>query len=304
MAATLTALSNGEAYTLGDFNLIGRDEHATIRLSGGEVSRQHATIRRDGANYWVMDVGSANGSFVNEVALTTARVLHTGDLVQFGRSTFLFNQGTTAPEIERDVTANTKTQWCNPAVLRSRPATLLVADLKEFTGISARLSPEQVAALLGEWYVDCNVIMKRYGASIDKFIGDCVFAYWHGTTADVCVSAVQAAQALRAAEHAATSPTRALVREQQKIVLDCRIGLHVGDVAIGAMGKGINTALGDAVNLAFRIEGLTRKLDKSLLVSAQFADHWPGGRRYFESCGYHEVKGRAETIEVLSLGLE
>jgi class 3 adenylate cyclase len=301
MSATLTALSNGEACALGDFNLIGRGEHATIRLADGEVSRQHATIRRDGGNYWVVDVGSANGSFVNDVALTTARVLHTGDHVQFGRSTFVFEQGTTAPDIKPNLTANTKTQWGNPAVPKSRPATLFVADLKGFTGISARLSPEQVAALLAEWYMDCNVILKRHGASIDKFIGDCVFAYWHGTAADVCVTAVQAAQALRAAEDAATSPTRVLVREQQGIVLDCRIGLHVGEVAIGVMGKGINTALGDAVNLAFRIEGLTRKLDKPLLVSAQFVEHWPEGRQYFESCGYQEVKGRAGMIEVLSL---
>ncbi|TIP80133.1 MAG: FHA domain-containing protein, partial [Mesorhizobium sp.] len=95
MSATLTELSNREAYELGDFNLIGRGENATIRLADGEVSRQHATIRRDGANYWVVDVGSANGSYVNDVALTTARVLHTGDRVQFGRSIFLFEQGTT-----------------------------------------------------------------------------------------------------------------------------------------------------------------------------------------------------------------
>ncbi|MCF6098156.1 FHA domain-containing protein [Mesorhizobium muleiense] len=150
MSATLTALSNNEAYRLGDFSLIGRGEHATIRLEDGEVSRQHATIRRDGANYWVVDVGSANGSYVNDVALTTARVLHTGDRVQFGRSIFVFDQGTTAPDPDSQV-ANTKTQWGNPAAPKSRPATLFVADLKEFTGISARLSPEQVAALLAEW---------------------------------------------------------------------------------------------------------------------------------------------------------
>jgi class 3 adenylate cyclase len=81
--------------------------------------------------------------------------------------------------------------------------------------------------------MDCNVIMKHYGASIDKFIGDCVFAYWHGTAADVCVSAVQAAHARW---NAGTSPTRVLVREQQGIVFDCGIGLHVGDVGYRRYG--------------------------------------------------------------------
>ena len=87
----------------------------------------------------------------------------------------------------------------------------------------------------------------------------------------------------------------------KNIVLDCRIGLHVGEVAIGAMGKGVNTALGDAVNIAFRIEGLTRSVDKPALVSAAFLDGWDEGRAYFESCGFHEIKGQAERIEVFAL---
>ena len=52
---------------------------------------------------------------------------------------------------------------------------------------------------------------------------------------------------MRAAEADADTPTRKLLRETKNIVLDCRIGLHLGEVAIGSMGKGINTALGDAV---------------------------------------------------------
>ena len=98
-----------------------------------------------------------------------------------------------------------------------------------------------------------------------------------------------------------TSPTRALLKQMKNIVLDCRIGLHVGEVAIGAMGKGVNTALGDAVNIAFRIEGLTRSVDKPALVSAAFLDGWDEGRAYFESCGFHEIKGQSERIEVFAL---
>ncbi|MBA3446962.1 MAG: adenylate/guanylate cyclase domain-containing protein, partial [Pseudaminobacter sp.] len=230
------------------------------------------------------------------------RVLRNGDRLQFGGSIFLFDQGHGAHEKSAAVAAvKTQILWRNPSTMKSQPATLLVADLKGFTGISARLPPGQVADLLREWYADCNAIMKQHGASIDKFIGDCVFAYWHGTAADICIRAVQAAQALRAAETAASSPARALVRQQHGIVLDCRIGLHAGDVAIGAMGKGVNTALGDAVNLAFRIEGLTRSLDRPLLVSDAFLENWPEGLRYFETCGVHQVKGRPEPVEVFCL---
>jgi adenylate cyclase len=143
--------------------------------------------------------------------------------------------------------------------------------------------------------------MKRYGAMIDKFIGDCVFAYWPGIEADIRHKAVEAARALREVERTVTTPVRKHLRETRGVVLDCRIGLHLGPVALGAMGKGINTALGDAVNLAFRIESLTRQTHQPLLVSAAFLEGWPEGEPLFQPCGAFEVKGHPEKVEVFAL---
>ena len=149
-----------------------------------------------------------------------------------------------------------------PAPAMNFEATLLVADLRGFTKMSAQLSAGEVADLLREWYADCTDILKRHRASIDKFIGDCVFAYWYRADADARRSALMAAQALRTIEGMSRSPARQSLRAHHNLSLDCRIGLHVGEVAIGAMGKGINTAVGDAVNIAFRIESLTRLVDR------------------------------------------
>jgi class 3 adenylate cyclase len=76
--------------------------------------------------------------------------------------------------------------------------------------------------------------------------------------------------------------------------------MHVGTVSMGAMGKGISTALGDAVNIAFGIEALTRVVDRPALVSAAFLNGWEQSRHNFESCGYHKIKGRGEPIEVFA----
>jgi adenylate cyclase len=302
MPATLRASATGEVFTLEDYSLIGRSSEATICLSDAGVSRQHAAIRRDGVHYWLTDLGSSNGSYVNDMALTSARVLRNGDRVRFGGSIFHFVQSG-AGQAGDAGGAGMKTQvfLAEPAPLRHDAVTLFVADLKGFTLMSSRLSPEQVANLLREWYADCNAILKQHGASIDKFIGDCVFAYWHGTDPVIRASAVEAALALRAAEIGATSPTREFLKARMDIVLDCRIGLHLGDVAIGAMGRGINTALGDAVNIAFRIEGLTRKLDEPILASTAFLQGWEHGRDLFQSAGSHAVKGHPEMIEVFAL---
>ena len=160
--------------------------------------------------------------------------------------------------------------------------------------MSSQLSADQVADLLREWYADCHAILRHYGASIDKFIGDCVFAYWHGTEPDIRARALHAAQALRAVEVEPTSPDADAAEGASRTSCSTAASACMSaTVAIGAMGKGINTALGDAVNIAFGIEGLTRTVDQPALVSAAFLDGWDQGRHHFESCGFHEVKGRS-----------
>src|SRR5690606_17551064 len=84
MPAVLKDLASGDVFALSDFSLIGRNDGVTIRLPDPSISRQHATIRREDNDFWIVDLGSANGSYVNNVALTTARVLRHGDRVQLG----------------------------------------------------------------------------------------------------------------------------------------------------------------------------------------------------------------------------
>ena len=165
MPAALKDLNSGNAFALQDFNLIGRSEGATIQLADSGISRQHATIRREGANYWLVDLGSANGSFVNDIALTAPRVLRDGDRLQFGRSVLLFDQDEPSAKPPRPV-ADGKTQISQTTSVpfRSQAVTLLVADLQGFTQMSSQLSADQVADLLREWYADCNAILKHYGA--------------------------------------------------------------------------------------------------------------------------------------------
>lgn len=301
MGTHLKSLASGNVYDLEEFNLIGRGDEATIRIDDAGVSRQHATIRREGGHFWLVDLGSANGTYVNDTALTSARVLRDGDRIQFGANLMLFCQDDAAPNESTEIGMTTQVLRRAPVKVVTRPVTLIVADLKGFTALSAQLSADQVADLLREWYADCNAIMRQRGAMIDKFIGDCVFAYWHGTEPDIRAKAVDAARALRDSEGSATSPARLMLKAQKNISLDCRVGLHVGDAAMGAMGKGINTAVGDAVNLVFRIESLTRALDAGVLASAAFVIDWEEGRDLFDPRGSHEVKGHPDKVEVFSL---
>lgn len=81
----------------------------------------------------------------------------------------------------------------------------------------------------------------------------------------------------------------------------CHIGLNVGDVALGAMGRGVNTAVGEEVNVTFRIESLTRKLQVPVLAGSKFLDGWPEGLNDYKNVGIHPVKGQPEPVEVYAL---
>jgi adenylate cyclase len=298
--AILKDLSSGRSYSLEDFTLIGRGEGATLQLADAGVSRQHCSIRREDRDYWLLDLGSANGSFVNGVELSAARVLRDGDRLTLGNSTLVFMEsGAAAAPTEAD-DDRTRISLAQPRAVASEAVTLFVADLKGFTRMSQQLDADQVAALLREWYADCQSILRQHGATIDKFIGDSVFAFWHGVDVATRARALAAAQALRSVEIDPASPTRQLLKSQRDITLDCRIGIHVGTVAVGQIGKGITTALGDAVNIVFRIEALTRALSQPILVSAAFVAGWQPDAGAFQSCGAHMVKGAATPIEVFA----
>jgi adenylate cyclase len=300
MPAVVRVVASGECFSLADVSLIGRGEGVAIRLTDPSVSRQHAAIRFEESRYWVADLGSANGTFVNGAALTSSRALRHGDKLQFGKLMLVFEEsGLGVSEVQ---VLSDKTQISRPftEAPRSAPTTILVADLKGFTALSAQLTAADVAGLLREWYADCGAVLKRHGASIDSFIGDCVFAYWHSIDPGTRIKALATARMLQAGVPSMASPLRAALEKERGFRLECRVGIHVGQVAVGSMGKGINTALGSAVNLAFRIESLTRVVGRPILVSREFVADFIGAEGLFETCGHHPIKGLLEPVEVFA----
>jgi adenylate cyclase len=299
MAAFLRQQDKGVEFALADFNVLGRSPDATIRLQDGGVSRQHATIRRDGSLYWVSDLGSANGSFVNDVAVTTARALRHGDRIQIGTCLFTFE---TDDQSQGEPQTSGSTGMLHTVALpvKTGLATLFVGDLRNFTSLSAQLPAEEVAAMLREWYAQCEQVLKTRGAIIDKFIGDGVFAYWMGDSADSRAMATESARLLSSSDTSGL-PLREKLKTERGLEIHCNIGLNIGEVALGAMGRGVNTAVGEAVNVTFRIESLTRKLQVSVLASAAFLEGWPPGQQFYRPLGIHEVKGQPEPVEVFAL---
>jgi class 3 adenylate cyclase len=141
----------------------------------------------------------------------------------------------------------------SPKESERRQATILFADISGFTSMSERMDAEDVTNLMNESFIVLGDIVTRNGGTVDKFIGDCVMAIFGVPTAieDAPVRAINAAIEMRRSIYQ--------INEDKDLFmpLDVHIGINTGEVIAGAVGsrdKTEYTVMGDAVNVASRLE--------------------------------------------------
>jgi len=180
---------------------------------------------------------------------------------------------------------------------QTRQVTLLFSDIRGFTTLSETRKPEEVVALLNRYFsLQVDVVFK-HGGSLDKFIGDAIMAFWgaplddprHARNAVLC--ALEMADTLQQFKREIGSAPDSF---------DVGIGIHSGPALVGLIGSDRRreyTAIGDTVNLASRIEGLTKEAGRRILVSRETMSLCGDGID-FVSCGSYKVKGRAQEVEL------
>ncbi len=275
--------------------VIGRSPDADIKVYSSRVSREHAMIRQQATGFWLYDLGSANGTLLNDREIAQPTQLKHGDLINLADITFLFHVPDEAADGSEEALA--ETPMATVIGVRKTPMILLVTDIMNFSGLSERLGEERVAQILNVWYDDCRAIMDEHEGTIDKFMGDGMFGYWTRTTPQARHQALQAAKLLSGGPRSLPTELRQFL-EFEKIPVRCGVGLHIGEASVGAVARGTRTALGDAVNITFRIESLTRELGTSVLASSAFLTGWNPGTSDFESVGLQALKGYTDQMEL------
>jgi len=149
-----------------------------------------------------------------------------------------------------------------------RDLSIFFSDLQGFTGLSEALTPEQLTSLLNEYLSAMTDIIHEEGGTIDKYEGDAIIAFWNAPIAqeDHPVRAVRAA--LRCQSE--LSRLRPAFRERVGKDLFVRIGINTGAAVVGNMGSRSRfdyTMLGDAVNLASRLEGVNKQFRTFTMIS-------------------------------------
>jgi class 3 adenylate cyclase len=151
-------------------------------------------------------------------------------------------------------------------------AALLYADLRGFTALSESNPPSAVISALDAWFDRIAGAVHAFGGEVLKFIGDGVLAIFPvvGAPRSACDAALRAVSAARVGmEHLDDAR-----RQQGLSPLPFGAALHLGEILWGNIGAADRldfTAIGPAVNLVSRLEGLCRPLDKAVLVSGTLA---------------------------------
>jgi class 3 adenylate cyclase len=153
--------------------------------------------------------------------------------------------------------------------------TVMFLDIIGFTALSEQLEPEEVVSILNEYFKEMSNAIFRWEGTLDKFIGDEIMAFWGAPIEQPDHAELAVRCALNLSK--ALDELREKWKREGRPVIDCGIGINTGEVLVGNIGvegkKMDYTIIGDTVNLASRIEKLTRQYKTRMLITENTFEH-------------------------------
>jgi adenylate cyclase len=286
----------------GECITIGRSPENNLVLEDPKASRKHAEVRMIGTGrYRLSDLGSANGTWLNGRLLAIPRDLQDGDVIEIGATILRFeNEEGTGVSLPIEV-GGTATRMANECIV------VLVTDIRNYTSMSETLPADKFSAFVKGWFRESTSIIESQAGIIDKFIGDAILCYWR----------VDSMENPSREINMALSTTSALIEAAKRFSgrlstlfpgYQFRIGagINMGIAVMGNVGTAENqsiTIVGDCVNVAFRLEALTKQKQVNVIASSNVVK-WAEPDYKFLSLGEVEVKGRSKPVSIYALVLE
>jgi adenylate cyclase len=234
---------------------IGRGHGCAVRLESRSVSRLHALIqRKDAGDLALVDLGSRNGSFINNSRVSFPVVLNDKDRLIFGNQELVFRnlaQPASVPGAPGTDTRDGPTTALHTHSL----ATIMVVDIRDFTSLARTLAESVLSQTIGTWFLRVGQVTQRLGSWAQKYIGDAVMAVWvHDSPAAIGPDLLRVLRAVSEIDAATKEISLALPLPAP---LRIGAGVNTGPAIVGGTDY---TALGETVNVAFRLESATKGL--------------------------------------------
>jgi adenylate cyclase len=279
-------LPDGQIRWLGARCTIGREASNDLVWAHDALSRHHALIASDPQGCTLTDLRSRNGTFCNGRAVLRPQLLHDGDVIRCGDIELRFrclvrhdtgagvSDGTTRLISQIDV----------------REVWLLLLDIEGYSGLVATLGNAAAVARVQDWIVALRPLIEGNGGTINRYLGDAIFAYW---------------TAAPAANDRFAAGLRACVAARASVGVRFRIVAHRGNVAFTHSDHGEELG-GQAVNFLFRSEKAAKACGASVLLSASVAEalDWTATARAVEGVTLDGIEGRFTFFDGSHLSFE
>ena len=185
----------------------------------------------------------------------------------------------------------------------SREMTILFSDVRSFTTISEGLEPKDLSLLMNEFLTPLSRVIYSHRGTIDKYMGDCIMAFWGAPLPDTrhAYHAVQSGLEMQRT----LSALQPHFRERGWPEIRIGVGINTGRVSVGNMGSEVRvayTVMGDAVNLASRLEGITKEYGVGVVVGEVTKEAVP--EFVYRELDLVRVKGKDKPVAIFEpLGL-
>jgi len=311
MSATLKINENGEIteFNCDQLATIGRSKACDIRVTDPKASRSHAIVRLLGdGRYYIVDMGSANGTMLNDKRVVIPSALSNNDQIRLGKAILVFTQEESKAEISTEDTLDLDPVTRLTTGAEFKHITILVSDIRNYTSMSEKMPVDKLAKLLAAWFRQVGRIVDGNGGTVDKYIGDAVMVRWLTSEDKTDTSAIPSVIPALKTAHELNKATHDLNSRFTDLPYPIKIGVGInsGEAVLGNVG-GDNrrdyTALGDSVNLAFRLESSSKSLQTDIVIG-------PDSYKQLDESVWSnrlqsiKVKGKEDAISVCTLSFD
>jgi len=242
------------------------------------VSREHTLLQYDDAEgHWlVIDLGSTNGTYLNDQRIARPVFLRDGDEIRIGGVTLVFHEPGSASS---DATELTTSEQTAIAIAQKR-CWLLIADIAQSSRLAQQLPQGELSAKLHRWARECDSIVQASGGVVNEYLGDGLLAFWIDTprTDARIVQVLGRFGALHS-----------------KSGLTFRVVCHTGVIGIGGgVSSGLEKLVGRDLNFVFKIEKSAALTGRKVNLTSAAADRL-SVLMELEQTGTYEIPGFAGT---------
>jgi adenylate cyclase len=272
---------DGKVFALSNPFSIGRSPDNTYVIASERVSRQHALVQsRAAGEFWLTDLGSRNGVFLNRQPMQQSVRLKSGDVFQIADTQFVFH----APDLVEVTEGNATRFEATMIEQKTINSWILIADIIGSVRQAQAHEPNVWTGKVGAWIGECRTAIEGNGGSISKFLGDGFLSSWSSE---------------RSSPQEVVTAIQVMMEMQKTSTLPFRVVVHYGPVQFVGISRGEISLTGNTVNFTFRLEKVASGLGKTMCATRAVIDACPGLLPW-ENLGPQEIPSFTETCELFS----